>query len=86
MNNNIKILFCDNKLAIDLFKNLEYYTRTKYIDIQYHFIRDCINQDLFKLVYINIKQQLADALTKPLNNNAFKQFIDFINIKNLNNN
>ena len=86
VNNNIKILFCNNKLAIDVSKNSEHCARTKHINIQYHFIRDCINQDLFKLIYINTKQQLADALTKPVNNNAFKQFINFVNIKNYNNN
>ena len=32
VNNNIKKLFCDNKLAIDLSKNSEYYAKTKYIN------------------------------------------------------
>ena len=57
---------------MNLFKNSKHYAKTKYINIQYHFIWDYINQNLFKLVYVNIKQQLANALTKLLDNNAFK--------------
>ncbi len=46
-------LYCNNKSAIDLSKNPKYYARTKYIDIQYHFIRDYIKKEIFKLKYIN---------------------------------
>ena len=35
-------LFIDNKPTIDLANNLEYYAKIKYIDIQYHFIREKI--------------------------------------------
>ena len=33
VNNNVKVLFYNNKLIIDLFKNSKYFTRTKYINI-----------------------------------------------------
>ena len=36
--NNINILYEYNKLAINLFKNLEYYARYKHSNIQYYFI------------------------------------------------
>jgi len=35
-------LFIDNKPAIDLANNLEHHAKTKYIDIQYHFVREKI--------------------------------------------
>ena len=81
--NSIKAdtLFCDNKSAIDLSKNSEYHARTKHIDIQYHFIRDFIEQKVFELKYINMKEQLADALTKTLNINDFRKFVNCINLK-----
>jgi hypothetical protein len=31
---------CDNQSAIFLMKNLTYYSKTKNIDVQYHFVRD----------------------------------------------
>ena len=33
-------LFTDSLLVINLANNLEYYTKTKHINIQYHFIRE----------------------------------------------
>jgi len=73
-------LYCDNKSAIDLSKNPEYHARTKHIDIQYHFIRDYIEKEIFKLKYINTKEQLANALTKTLNINDFRKFVNCINL------
>lgn len=34
-----KALYCNNTSAIALSKNPEHHARTKYIDIQYHFVR-----------------------------------------------
>ena len=75
------LIHCDNKSAIDLSKNPEYYARSKHIDIQYHYVRDCIEKDLFKLQYISTNDQLADALTKALDINTYKRFISKINLK-----
>ena len=35
---NSVVIKADNKKAIELFKNPEFYICTKYINIQYHFI------------------------------------------------
>ena len=77
------MLFCNNKLAIDLSKNPKYPTRIKHINIQYYFVRDYIKQSFFNLVYINTKEQLANALTKPVNINIFNYFIQNKNIDQL---
>ena len=77
---NTDLLYCDNKSAIDLSKNPEHHARTKHIDIQYHFVRDYIERKIFELRYINTKEQLADALTKALDINAFRNFTKRINI------
>ena len=60
------IIYCDNKSAIDLSKNPEHHAKTKHIDIQYHFVRDHIEKKVFSLLYIDTKNQLADALTKAI--------------------
>jgi len=36
------IIYCDNQGAVALAHNPEHHTRTKHIDIQYHFIRNCV--------------------------------------------
>ena len=84
MNNyKAETIYCDNKLTINLFKNSEHHARTKHINIQYHFVRDCIMQDLFKLLYVSSDNQLADALTKVININSFRNFIEKINLKDI---
>ena len=49
-------IYYDNKSAIDLSKNPKHYARTKHIDIQYHFVRDCITKELFQLLYISTRE------------------------------
>ena len=75
------MIYYDNKSAIDLSKNPEHYARLKHIDIQYHYVRDCIEKQLFKLQYIPTSDQLADALTKALDINSYKRFISKINLR-----
>ena len=40
--------------------------RSKYIDIQYHYVRDAIEDDKIKLYYIDGARNPADILTKNL--------------------
>ena len=37
-------LFCDNTFAINIAKNLVQHSRTKHIDIRYHFLRDHVEK------------------------------------------
>jgi hypothetical protein len=74
-------LFTDNKPAIDLANNPEHHSKTKHIDIQYHFVREKIQEGSIKLDYINTKNQLADILTKSLNNSSFQELFSKLNIK-----
>ena len=39
-------LKCDSQSAIHLAKNPAFHSRSKYIDIQYHFIREKVDQKL----------------------------------------
>ena len=48
-------------------ENAEFHKRTKHIDIQYHFIRECIENNKIKVGYISTNEMLADGLTKGLN-------------------
>ena len=56
-------LFTDSLSAIELANNPEHYAKTKYIDIQYHFVREHITNNTIQLSHINTKEQLADILT-----------------------
>jgi hypothetical protein len=56
----------DSKSALALAKNLIFYERSKHIRVRHHFIWGCLEEGSIKAGYINIKDQLADLLTKPL--------------------
>lgn len=49
------------------------YSRMKHIAIDYHFIRDQVQQEALQVRYINSEDQLADALTKPLPRLRFRR-------------
>ncbi len=69
---DFKILFdhipirCDNTSAISLSKNPIQHSRTKHIEIRYHFIRDHVQKGDIELEFVSTDHQLADIFTKPL--------------------
>ncbi|GKB88277.1 retrovirus-related pol polyprotein from transposon TNT 1-94, partial [Tanacetum coccineum] len=64
-------IFCDNTNAISIYNNPVLHSRTKHIDIRYHFIRDHILKGDTELHFIPIEYQLADIFTKPLDKPTF---------------
>ena len=81
--NNIPIILVDNQGSLKLAENPEFHKRTKHIDIVYHFIRECINNNKLKVGYIPTKEQLADGFTKGLDNIKQQNMINNININKL---
>ncbi|GJU75183.1 hypothetical protein Tco_1272253 [Tanacetum coccineum] len=68
-------IFCDNTSAIAISNNPVLHSRTKHIDIRYHFIRDHILKGDIELHFIPTQYQLADIFTKPLDEPTFKRLI-----------
>jgi hypothetical protein len=63
---NAKTIYEDNQGAIALANNPEYHARTKHVDIQYHFVRECVENGDIELEYCPTADMVADALTKAL--------------------
>ncbi|GJR27212.1 retrovirus-related pol polyprotein from transposon TNT 1-94 [Tanacetum coccineum] len=59
-------IFCDNISAISISNDLVLHSKTKHIDIRYHFIRDLILKGDIELHFIPTEYQLANIFTKPL--------------------
>jgi hypothetical protein len=64
-------ILCDNTSAISVSENPVMHSKTKHIDVRYHFLRDNVEKGKIKLSYIPTEFQLADILTKPLDSSRF---------------
>jgi hypothetical protein len=42
------------------------HSRTKHIEVRYHFLRDNVETGNIDLIHVLTEKQLADILTKPL--------------------
>ena len=65
LNNSPIQLLGDNQGALDLIKNPEHHSRTKHIDVQYHYVRQVAGDGLIKPSYVPTSDMIADILTKP---------------------
>ena len=70
------VVYCDNSSAIDISKNPVQHSKTKHIEIRYHFIKDLVERKTVTLEYIPIERQNANIFTKPLE--TFHQVIGVI--------
>ncbi|GJW96336.1 zinc finger BED domain-containing protein RICESLEEPER 2-like protein [Tanacetum coccineum] len=59
-------LYCDNHSVIALYCNNVQHSRSKYIDIRHHFIREQFENGVVELYFMTIDYQLADLFTKAL--------------------
>jgi hypothetical protein len=66
------IINCDNTSAINISKNPVQQSRTKHIDIRHHFLCDLVESKIVYLSFIPTDNQLADILTKPLDDSKFE--------------
>jgi transposase InsO family protein len=67
-------LFSDNQAAIALTRDHQYHSRTKHIDVRYHFIRWVIEKGSLRLIYCPTNDMVADTLTKALPSVKVKHF------------
>ncbi|GKB63342.1 retrovirus-related pol polyprotein from transposon TNT 1-94, partial [Tanacetum coccineum] len=77
-------IFYDNPSAISISNNPILHSRTKHIDIRYHFIRDYILKGDIELHFISTEYQLADLFTKPLDKPTFTRLKAELGMLNIN--
>ena len=66
------VLMEDNQGAISIAKNPVAHSRTKHINIHYHYIREAMLEGIVIIHYCPTEQMIADVLTKPLPRERFK--------------
>jgi hypothetical protein len=65
------ILDCDSESEIFLEKNLAYHSKTKHIDVQYHFVRDMVEEKKVLLEKVVTLKNFANLLTKSMSTENF---------------
>jgi hypothetical protein len=68
--NQVPLLY-DNESAIKIAYNICEHSRTKYIDIQHHFLRDHAIKGDIVISLVRTNEQLTDIFTKPLDEKRF---------------
>ncbi|CAA0825692.1 Unknown protein [Striga hermonthica] len=74
-------IHCDSQSALDLSKNAMYHSRTKHIDVRYHWLRQVVEEQQFKLEKIHTDENPADMMTKVVTGGKLQLCAELIGIE-----
>lgn len=74
------VIYCDNISDTYLCANPVFHSRMKHLALDYHFIRNQVTAGTLCVAQVSSKDQVADALTKPLARAPFVQVSSKIGI------
>nr|GEZ48403.1 retrovirus-related Pol polyprotein from transposon TNT 1-94 [Tanacetum cinerariifolium] len=69
-------MYCDKKSDIALCCNNVQHSRSKHIDIRYHFINEQVENGVIELYFVNTEYQLEDLFTKALSRDRIEFLIN----------
>ena len=70
------IVRVDNVGAIGLSKNLSTSQRTKHIDVRYNFVREFVEDEFIKIIFVKSEENHADIFTKNVNREIFEKHVE----------
>ncbi|GJV88680.1 hypothetical protein Tco_1532618 [Tanacetum coccineum] len=76
-------LYHDNKSAIALYRNNVQHSRSKHIDVRYHFIKEQVENVIVEFDFVWTKYQLTDIFTKPLPKERFNFLIKNLGMRSM---
>ena len=53
---NLMLLYCDNKAVINIAHNLVHHNRTKYVEVDHHFIKKKIEGGMLNVEYVPTRE------------------------------
>ncbi|GKA35916.1 retrovirus-related pol polyprotein from transposon TNT 1-94 [Tanacetum coccineum] len=75
------LMYYDSKSAIAISCNPVQHSKTKHIDIQYHFIKEHVERGTVEIYFVRTEYQLADLFTKALPKERFEYLVHRIESK-----
>ena len=72
---------CNNQGSIALTKDNKFHARMKHIDVQYHFIHECIEDGKLEVKYIPMGDNVSDIFTKALPRPKFEHFAKALGLR-----
>jgi hypothetical protein len=76
-------LWCDNMGVKYLSSNPVFHARTKHIEVDYHFVRERVQQGFLKVDFVPTKDQVANGFTKALTVKQLEYFRYNLNLGKL---
>ena len=73
-------IFTDSQSAMRLAVNLEFHSRTKHVDVKFHFLREQVVLHTIDIQYLPTQQQIADIMTKALTPDQFRRLRDLLTL------
>nr|GEX19360.1 hypothetical protein [Tanacetum cinerariifolium] len=74
-------IYCDNNSAIALCCNNVQHSKSKHIDIRYHFIKEHVQNGVIEPYFVNTEYQLVDLFTKALGRERIEFLINKLGVK-----
>ncbi|GKB61508.1 hypothetical protein Tco_0917694 [Tanacetum coccineum] len=68
-------LYCDSQSAIAISCNPVQHSRTKHINVRYHFIKEQVECGIIELYFVRTEYRLADMFTKALSQDRFEYLV-----------
>ncbi|GKA51595.1 hypothetical protein Tco_0744791 [Tanacetum coccineum] len=68
-------MYCDSKSVIAISCNPVQHSKTKHIDIRYHFIKEHVEKGTMEIYFVGTEYQLADLFTKALPKERFEYLV-----------
>ncbi|KAI3715178.1 hypothetical protein L6452_22148 [Arctium lappa] len=76
-------IYCDSKSAIAITANPVQQSKTKHIDVRYHFIKDHVEKGDIEMHFVQTDFQLDDLFTKSLDEKRFQFLISKLGMLNM---
>lgn len=75
------LVYCDNVSAVYLSSTPVQHQRTKYVEIDFHFVREKVAVGAIRVLHVPTSSQYADIFTKGLPTPVFTEFRSSLNVR-----